>query len=87
MANPLPVPCPEGQWTKVATNAVSGTIRVLLTSPNAYFQTYRVTGEAAPTDKADAVVFNDGDKISSVAGIDVYIWAEGKAGSVRVDLL
>jgi hypothetical protein len=86
MADPLPVPCPEGQWTKIATNAVSGTVRILLTSPHVYLQTYRTAGGAAPTNKSDAAVLKDGDEIGSIAGIDVYVWAEGKAGSVRVDL-
>lgn len=33
MANPVLIDCPEGQWTKVATNVTSGIIHVTSESP------------------------------------------------------
>ncbi len=86
MANPLVVPCPEGVWTKIATNVVTGNIRTLRTTPNVYFQTYRDTGTAAPVDRSDAVVLREEEPIKNSVSIDVYVWAEGADGSVRVEL-
>ena len=54
-----------------------------------YFQTYRDTGEIAPITQGEGVpVFVNSNTaiISAVADIDVYIWANKKPGSVRVDL-
>jgi hypothetical protein len=46
-----------------------------------------MTGEAAPTTLAEAVVVSQiSIPISSSSNIDVYIYAHGAAGSVRVDL-
>ena len=86
MADPVLVPCPEGQWTKVATNKTTGTIHVISTAPNKYLQTYRDTGEAAPTTIEEAVPFDSFLQISASAGIDVYVCASGKAGKIRADL-
>jgi len=88
MANPVTVACPAGQWTKVATNQTSGLVHIMNIEPDAYYQTYRDTGGAAPTDLSDAVVFGKTAPlaISASAGIDVYIWCVGAAGKVRVDL-
>jgi hypothetical protein len=86
MADPVIVPCPVGAWTKVATNVTTGVIHILKTDPDAYFQTYRVTAGAAPTLDSEAVPFKDSLQISASAGIDVYVWCKGVAGSVRADL-
>ena len=86
MADPAIKACPADQWTKVATNVTTGIIHITETAPNVYLQTYRDTGEAAPTDKDDAVPFDTPLLISSSAGIDVYIQPVSKAGEVRVDL-
>ncbi len=55
-----------------------------------YFQTYRLAGEAAPTDKEDAVqsLFDtrESEQISSNDPIDVYIYCQNVEGKVRVDL-
>ena len=85
MANPVLVVCPAGAWTKVATNVTTGYIHVLDNSPSAYYQTYRTTGGAAPTDLTEAVKFDGSMEIKSSVGIDVYVWANGDIGSVRVD--
>lgn len=86
MPNPQILAIPAGQWTLAASNVSTGTIRILNTAPHAYFQTYRDTGGAAPTDKSEAVPLCDGDLISGSVPLDVYIWAEAEDGSVRVDL-
>lgn len=86
MANPVVVPCPVGIWTKVATNQTTGLIHIVKIDPDAYYQTYRITDDVAPTDLTDAVPFTDVLQISDALGIDVYIWPKGGAGIVRVDL-
>jgi len=86
MANPVLVPCPEGTWTKVATAATAGIINVTSTAPSKYTQTYRETGEPAPTTLAEAVPFEDELIISSSTAIDVYIQPLQEAGEVRVSV-
>lgn len=90
MENPVTVNCPAGQWTLVAENVTSGYIRKLNEQPYAYLSTYRLTGEAAPTDKSEGIViFRDleiNEKISASQGIDVYLYPITSAGKVRVDI-
>lgn len=84
-----PVNVPADEWTKVATSVVSGNIRRIELSL-IYLQTYRLTGEAAPTLKAEGVLmfdeFPNREPISSTELIDVYVWAVGGAGVLRVDV-
>ena len=86
MANPVLIDCPEGQWTKVATNVTAGYIHVVSEAPEKYTQTYRDTGGVAPTTLDEAVPFKNDLTISAGAGIDVYVWPIGKAGKVRADV-
>lgn len=86
MANPVLVDCPEGQWTKVATNVTTGVVHIVSEAPAKYTQTYRDTTGTAPTTLDEAVAFKEELVISASAGIDVYIWPIGAAGKVRVDL-
>ena len=89
MANPVIVDCPEGEWTSVATNVTTGQIKKIGKKPNLYLETYRMTGNAAPTSQtegAPAFQISDSEQISATAGIDVYIMAVGADGRVRVDL-
>lgn len=86
MANPVLVNCPEGQWTKVATNVTAGVVHIVSLDPEKYTQTYRVTAGPAPTTLDEAVWFKDELSIAASAAIDVYIWPIGAAGKVRVDL-
>ncbi len=86
MADPVIVPCPVGAWTKVADNKTVGVIHIFSTAPAKYSQTYRATGNLAPTTLADAVPFDSPLHISASAAIDVYIWPHAAAGSVRADL-
>lgn len=87
MANPVVTACTKDAWTKVATNVTSGQVHILSKAPNQYSHTYRATGEAAPTTLTEAVVMAQiSMPISAPTAIDVYIYAHGAAGSVRVDL-
>lgn len=86
MADPVITACPVGVWTLVATNQTTGVIHVLKTDAARYLQTYRMTGNPAPTLLSEGVPFTELLQISASLGIDVYIWCQGKAGSVRVDL-
>lgn len=86
MADPVVVPCPADAWTKVATDVLTGVVHIRSNTPSLYLQTYRGTGEAAPTAKDDAVPFTEPLIISASAGIDVYVQPLDAAGSVRVDL-
>lgn len=94
VGDPEVITCPANRWTKIATNVWFGTVSKLydddeIADPTGYLQTYRVTGEPAPTSKAEGVVcFETGnfELILSWWGIDVYVWAIGQEGKVRVNL-
>ena len=100
MADPAIVEIPEWEWTKVATNVVTGSIHRLTTVVN-YYQTYRLTGEDAPdtptvgTYPEEAVrIFDNSTQIpiSSTNYIDVYLMSansdddSNETGKVRVDI-
>ena len=87
MPDPELITCPDGVWTKVATAVRTGMIHIKDLSP-AYFQTYRVTGEAPPPANLNEAVSVsvDGAAILGNEDIDVYIYAQGAEGRVRVDL-
>jgi hypothetical protein len=90
MANPIyPVPVPKGSWIKVATAVTTGTLHRKDNTPT-YKQTYRLTGEAAPTLEAEGVLMfvDDPEKeiISHNAPIDVYVWCVNADGKLRVDV-
>lgn len=100
MANPEIKTLNEWEWTKVATNVTTGSMH-RIRSTVYYYQTYRLTGEAAPSDPTvgempdEAVrIFEESNQISisSTDPIDVYILCANSdddnsdAGKVRVDL-
>jgi len=91
MANPSVVNVPVGQYTKVTTAVVTGQIWKIIETEYRY--TYRQTGGAAPTDLDEAVrIFKDDDESDNVVNIsaneqiDIYLWAIGSSGKVRVDV-
>lgn len=87
MANPVIVHCTADSWTKVATNVRTGNIFITDRTPDAYYQTYKMTGEAPPSGIASGAVFDpSGMTIDASTAIDVYIWPQGNNGEVRVDL-
>ena len=91
MSNPVLKDCPADVWTKVVTNVLSGTVKIIDVSPTVYYETYRVTGDPAPSVIDPNNITFDGynfDRllgISDSAGIDVYIMPISAAGKVRVD--
>lgn len=83
--NPLIVHCPADQWTVAARNITSATIREKITGPR-YYQTYRTKGDTPPSSLAVGVMItNKNRKIESTVAIDLYIYAQTKTGSVRID--
>lgn len=90
MANPAIVSCTANTWVKVATNVTSGKIYRLKKKTATYLQTYRLTGQAAPTTIEEGVEMflpdNSPELISASAGIDVYVYCIGVIGSIRVDI-
>lgn len=89
MANPVIITLDADTWTKIASNVTAGQVKKLDTRPNMYLETYRTTGDPAPTDLSEGVpcfVGRYNEEISSAAGIDVYMMAVGHNGKVRVDI-
>ena len=87
MANPVFVVCAADAWTKVATNVQTGFVHKV-SGANGYLHAYVVTTGPAPTLETEGVVAFENsttEPINATAGIDVYIWAHGAAGKVRVD--
>lgn len=86
MASPVyPVNITAGQWNLIATNVTSGT--VFRKSPCLHYQTYRATGESAPTnfDEGEQMFQNlNYEPIKHPSGIDVYVWPTINA-VLRVD--
>lgn len=88
MANPSIKTLTVNTWEKVATNVTAGAIKKMKRGVT-YLETYRMTGNAAPTDQEEgAVIFtgSNSETIAASAGIDVYIMAVGRSGKVRVDI-
>lgn len=101
MANPLVIDIStEWVWQKIATNVITGVVYRLNTLVE-YYQTFRLTGEAAPTTPTlgtvpeEAVrIFEQSNQvpISSIDAIDVYVMVKynntiaGRDGKIRIDL-
>ena len=85
MANPAIVPCAKDTWVKVITNLTAATIRITSNAPDRYVWTYIATAGAAPTDQSNAVPLDGDLPLSFSAAADVYVFAKGKAGEVRID--
>lgn len=70
----------EGEWNKIATGVLTGSID-RLNSQYKYYVTSVVTAAAAPIaaiKEKSPVIFEDGNQepIGSQVAIDVYIWPE-----------
>ena len=89
MPNPVTVPCPQGAWTKVATNITQGQVhKNIRLNSFTYYRTYRLTGNSAPTNLDTAVGFvDDSLPVASSAAepIDVYIYCVDGNGGVVVE--
>jgi len=87
MANPVNVPLPKGVWVKVATAVVTGRITIKEWQASNYWQTYRLTGEAAPTDTTTATLgFKPEILLQSQEDSDFYMMARVYSGSVVVSV-
>jgi hypothetical protein len=93
MPDPAFVPVAAASVVLVASNVTTGQIHKVKSGSNGseWFQTYRLTGGAAPTGFTDfgvkAFVKDPTEIISANAAIDIYLWLTGtEAGSVRVDV-
>ncbi len=89
MANPTAIACPQDTWKKVATNITIGQIKKISSKPAKYLETYRQTGQNAPTSRLAGIpIFlqNNYESVSSSSAIDVYVMAVGNNGKIRVDL-
>lgn len=85
MANPVITVCTKNAWVKVATGVTSAIIHKKITGPQ-YYHTYRLTTDPAPTDLTDGIEMTDQSiEYAHSAAIDIYIYAQSKAGSVRTD--
>jgi len=94
MASAVVVSCTADAWTKVATNLPAATVHILDSIPSQYLYTYRDTTGAAPsgTPGAEAVVMRFGEPLTvqvytGGTNFDLYVYAKGGTGSVRVDAL
>ncbi len=88
MENPqFPINLIGGQWNKIATNINgAGTIHKK-TKDVDYLQTYRLTGETAPTDISEGVLmFLDYsyEPFGVDSAVDIYVWAS-KDAVLRLD--
>ena len=55
MANPATVNLTANTWGLVAEDVTTGQIKRMDNSPNVYLETYRMTGETAPTSQTEGV--------------------------------
>jgi hypothetical protein len=84
MANPVvTVPVAQDAWTKVATAVLGGTICPTSDAPKKYLFTYRLTGQTAPTLRAEgATIEGASQAFPSGVEVDLYCWCVGAPGAV-----
>ncbi len=84
MADPVAVPCPIDEYTKVAENVTGGTLMITDFEPSVYTWTYVMTGNAAPgnTDLTNAAIMDNQQAFGFAAAVDLYVRPQGAAGSV-----
>lgn len=94
MSDPTIVACTADAWTKVASSVIAARVWLMKTTPSLYLHTYVAAGTAAPTDLSEAVAtsYSDRDEehpsvdFQFAEPVDIYYYARGDAGSVRVDI-
>ena len=90
MANPTVKTILANTWVKVATNVNVGNIKKMSRKPKKYLSTYRVTGGSAPTELSNGdpifVGFGNNQEVIEGSAIDVYVYAIGRNGKVRVSI-
>lgn len=88
MATPVIVDCPANEWTLVVTGN-NFQIHQKLTGP-LYLWTYRDEDGPEPTGKEEGIQMfvNDiSETFIYEADVDLYVWADGRDGKVRVDVV
>jgi len=86
MANPEILTLPADEWTKVAEDVTEGIIDIVTSTPKAYFRTYRITGDPPPSGLDGVKRLRDGEHISAISSVDVYVFPVGGVGKVTVNL-
>jgi len=90
MADPVKVDIPANQWTLVASNVVGGVISIKKWQPSRYYQTYKMTGNPAPTGDYNIDTSVETLKreitIQGLGAIDVYMYCIDFDGEVVVAL-
>lgn len=86
MANPVILIIPADTWTAVATAVTSGFVHILNPTDGEWYQTYKDTGGAVPTEEPEVKIDFQSASIGSTSSIDVYVYHKNEAGRVRVDL-
>lgn len=88
MANPIKVNISADTWVKVAENVTSGLITIKQWQPSRYYQTYRVTGDPAPTgdynEDTSTVTTGHEINIAALEAIDVYMYCVDQSGEVVI---
>jgi hypothetical protein len=87
MNNPILVPCTADTWVLAAEAIKQGVIQRKNSSPK-YYWTYRVPGDPAPVGLSEGIALfdkNDNERIPQTTGLDLWVYAQGAAGSVRID--
>lgn len=84
MANPVIKSIAENTWVLVAEDVYTATVEIFSGSGVTFFRNYRVAGGTAPTDLSDAHIMSPSYQFESSALSDVYVYAKGGAGTVRV---
>ncbi len=86
MANPILVPCPVDEWTKVATGVKKGQVEIKITTAD-YIKTYKDTTDPAPTGLSIGTPFHElPAEIESSVEIDVYVYCLKRDGLVEVSV-
>jgi hypothetical protein len=88
--DPVKVEIPADTWTLVASNVTTGLITIKQWQSSRYYQTYRMTGNPAPTgdhNEATSTVTNNPEiNISSTEAVDVYLYCYQLNGEIVVSL-
>ena len=82
MADPVAVPCPVDEYTKVATAVTGGTLMITDFEPSVYTWTYKMTGNPAPTntDLTNAAIMDNQQAFGFAAAVDIYVSPRARGG-------
>lgn len=86
MANPVIINVPANEWHKIATAVQNGLIRTLNPTDNEWYQTFKLTGQSAPTDEPEVKLLFQTDIINADVDVDIYVYHKKTPGRVRIDI-